>query len=181
MATPRRRSSRIKGETPVSKQQRQQSPDSLASLLRLYHGREIHTDVVIVSTQCCVHSKQAILPPRARRVSSKPRPTLPQHPCLLTSRPSEHFYGARPFRWSAIASQKPPDSFSHTAIWGRNAPKQSPSEYRQTLSVSSGLRRHLFSNDWFSFQTSPHSAPSAYTVEIERLLAWKIDFTYLRL
>lgn len=181
MATPQRRSSRIKGETPVSKYHWQLSQHSFAPLLHLFHGPGIHTDRAIVSLQRYALSKQAILSTRAGRVSCKRRPTLPQHPCLLTSRPSKYRNGARSFRWSAIASQNTPDGFAHTAIFARNAPKQSSTEYYQIIIVSSRLRQYLFSVDRFSFKAYPHSAPSADTIKIEGLFAGQNNFAYLRL
>ena len=146
MATPRRRSSRIKGETPVSKHRWQLDQASIPLYTCLMVQRK-STDRVIVSVQYHTLSKQAILPNRAGRVPSKRRPTLAEHHCLFSSRPSKHCSGAIEIRCPDIASENASDSFTHAAVYARNAPKQSPPKYYQAIGISSGLRQYLFSHD----------------------------------
>lgn len=155
------------GETPVSKQHCRQRGLGFASHI-LRFGPRIHTDRAIASSQCHAPRKQALLPTRTGGVSKR-RPTLPRHPCLLSSCPSKYSYGAKFLRCSKITSQNTSDGFPHTAIYGRNAPKQSPPEYSQAIGVSSGLRQYLFSNDKFSFKVGPHTTLSADAFKIEGL------------
>lgn len=166
MATPRRRSSRIKGETPVSEHRCQLSGHDFAFSLHLSHDLGMQADWAIVSPKYAL-SKQAILFTRARRVSCKRCLTLHQRFSLLTPRPSKYRYGANYFHFSAIASQNTSDGFARTANYGGNAPKQSPPEYYQAIGISSRLWEYLFSDDWLSFKDHPHSSLPADTIEIE--------------